>query len=463
MRSILSWSLAVLLLAAAGGCADRPPQTRSAVDRTYFFNGRVVRGDGTPPIRNASLLVENGVIVQLGADDAIATPEGARQVDLGGRTIMPLLVSLHVHLGYLDGRSFAAEHYSRASVLADLQRHAYHGVGAVAVLGSDADDTAFRIRAEQVDGTLTGYARIFTAGRGITAAGGWPTVLPALKDAPIQVTSEADARAAVERLGALDVDLVKIWVDDDGGRLPKLAPNLYAAVIDEAHRRDLKVVAHVFYLDDARRLVEAGIDGLVHSIRDRDVDQPLIDAMRERNVYYVPTLVAHETAFSYADAPAWVGEPTMRATVAAPVIEWLTSDAFLSEAAANPALEALRRQYATAQRNLKVLSDAGVTIGLGTDSGTANRFPGYMEHRELMLMVAAGMTPTQAITAATRNGIAFLARGRAGGLGAGSRADFMVLDGDPIADITTTRRILEVSHAATYLDRTHMAVRLPGP
>ena len=137
----------------------------------------------------------------------------------------------------------------------------------------------------------------------------------------------------------------------------------------------------MFSLDDAKGLVIAGIDGLVHSIRDRDVDQALIDGMRANDVFYVPTLVAHETAFSYADAPDWVGEPAMRATVAAPVIEWLTSDTFVSQAAMNPAMNELRDQYATAQRNLKALIDAGVTIGLGTDSGTSNRFPGYMEHR----------------------------------------------------------------------------------
>jgi len=219
----------------------------------------------------------------------------------------------------------------------------------------------------------------------------------------------------------------------------------------------------VFSLDDAKGLVIAGIDGLVHSIRDRDVDQALIDGMRANDVFYVPTLVAHETAFSYADAPDWVGEPAMRATVAAPVIEWLTSDTFVSQAAMNPAMNELRDQYATAQRNLKALIDAGVTIGLGTDSGTSNRFPGYMEHRELELMVAAGATPQQAIEAATSNGARILELEHAGAIGAGTRADFIVIEADPLADIVATRNIVEVSHGGRYLDREGMAVRQPDP
>ena len=257
------------------------------------------------------------------------------------------------------------------------------------------------------------------------------------------------------------MDLVKIWVDDNLGRIPKIAPDIYAAAIDEAHRFGLKAVAHVFYLEDARGLVDAGIDGLVHSIRDLDVDQELIDAMRRQDVFYVPTLVAHETAFSYAEAPSWVGEPAMRATVSAAVVEWISSEEFVSQAAQNPAVDELRQQYATAQRNLKALSDAGVTIGLGTDSGTTNRFPGYMEHLELELMVAAGMTPQQAIAAGTRNGALIMDRGRVGTVGAGKRADFMVVEGDPLDDITTTRNIVEVSHGGRYLERVNMAVRQP--
>ena len=455
----LSWLLATVAGVSLACSTSGPPTSSGDGDTVFYFNGRVVRGDESPAIDHAAFVVERGIMTRLAVQGGLEAPRGATAIDLAGRTVMPLLHTLHAHVGYLDGRTFAAENYSRDSVLADLQRHAYYGVGSVAVLGTDVGDIAFDIRDAQIRGDLPGYARLVTAGRGITTPGGWPTVIPGLKDAPRQVATEDEARAAVQELFERKADLVKIWVDDNLGTIPKIPLPIAAAAIDEAHRRGLKAVAHVFYLDDARALVEARIDGLMHSIRDRDVDDELIAMMREAGTYYVPTLVAHETAFSYADAPPWVGEPAMRETVPESMIAWLTSEEFLAPLRQNPALDGVRRQYAVAERNVKALHDAGVPIGLGTDSGTANRFPGYVEHRELELLVRAGLSPTQAITAATRNGAAFLGIERSGTLGASKRADFIVVDGDPLADIAATRRIVAVSHAGHYIDRDGMAIR----
>lgn len=443
---------------ACAGSESVPTDDTTAV--RYYVNGRVLRGDESPPIDGAAFVVQDGVVTRMAGDDGIDPPDGATTIDLEGRTVMPLLHSLHVHVGYLDGRTFTAGHYSRESILSDLQRHAFYGVGSVAVLGSDTGDVAFEIREARARGELSGYARLFTAGRGITTVGGWPTVIPALADAPTQVTTEDEARAAVALLADQRVDLVKIWVDDNMGALPTIPPEIYGAAIDEAHERGLRVVAHVFYLDDAKALVRAGVDGLVHSIRDREVDPELIEMMTSEGTFYVPTLVAHETAFSYADAPTWVGEPAMRATVPASIIDWLTSGEFLEQARQNPALEALRRQYRVAEHNVKALSDAGVVVALGTDSGTPNRFPGYVEHRELELLVAAGLSAADAIRAGTRNGAAMMKVARSGTIGAGKLADFIVVDGDPLADITTTRNIVAVSHGGEYLDREGMAIRV---
>ncbi len=447
-------------VAASVACAGgEPGPTVEATSAKFYVNGRVLRGDDSPPIERAAFVVEDGVVTRLAGDGNIDAPDGATTIDLEGRTVMPVLHSLHAHVGYLDGRTFTAEHYSRESVLSDLQRYAFYGIGSVAVLGSDTGDVAFEIRDAQTRGELSGYARLFTAGRGITTKGGWPTVIPALADAPTQVTTEAEARAAVAGLSEQRVDLVKIWVDDNLGTIPTIPPEIAGAAIDEAHERGLRVVAHVFYLDDAKALVRAGVDGLVHSIRDREIDAELIELMRAAETFYVPTLVAHETAFSYADAPAWVGEPAMRATVPSDMVDWLQSDEFLTQARQNPALEALRGQYRVAEHNVKALSDAGVVVALGTDSGTMNRFPGYVEHRELELMVAAGLSPSEALSAGTRNAAAMLEIERGGTFGAGKRADFIVVDGDPLTDITTTREIVAVSYGGDYLDRDTMAIR----
>jgi imidazolonepropionase-like amidohydrolase len=435
---------------------------------TYFEHGRVLVGDGTV-IEDAAFVVEDGIITAIGPASEVDHPAGSDRFDLANHTVMPFLHNLHGHVGYGGGAIFSASLYSRESILEDLNRYLYYGVGSVTVLGSDTGDTAFEIRDDQKAGTAGG-ARIFTAGRGITGRGGWPTSIPALADAPIQVNSEEEARQAVRDMAAKQVDFIKVWVDDNrtvtgqiyrAGRLtdqystiPKLRSEYYEAVIDEAHQNNIRVVAHVLYLNDAKSLVAAGVDGLVHSIRDRNVDQALIDAMLENEVFYVPTLTGHESAFIYGDEPDWVGEQAMRETVSAGSSARLTSPRTVGLAKQDPNAGLARRQYATALLNLKTLFDAGVTIAMGTDSGAMNRFPGYFEHRELKLMVDAGLTPEQVIRAATQTSAKLLGiEETTGTLAAGRLADFVLMPSDPNDDILNTRDIAEVFQGGRQVDR----------
>ena len=388
------------------------------------------------------MIADRGTIAAIGDNATVAAKAGgAKSIDLGAVTVMPLLHSLHVHPGYTQGTSLAARNYSRASILADLRRYAHYGIGSVLTLGSDAGDTALSLRTEQRQG-LTEGARLFTAGRGITVNNGWPTHVPVFADLPHQVATAEQGRAAVRALAESGVDVVKIWVDDGGGRVAKLPPAVYQAVIDEANARDLPVCAHVFYLEDARKLVDAGVSCLAHSIRDTDVDDAFIAMMKERDVLYVPTLVAHELVLAHADNAQWIGEPAMRETVSADVIAQVKSDAFVANVRKNPQLSALREQYAVAQRNLKRLHDAGVRIGLGADSGLLHRYPGYFEHRELELMVKAGMSAQDAIRAGTYVGARAL--GVADELTKGAPASFIALEKNPLDNIVHTRQIKAV-------------------
>ena len=441
-------AIALLTIALMAGCASEEPAAPSSA--THYQGMNVIVGDGATVIENAGMVVDSGKIVALGPADSVEAPAGASHVDWTGRTIMPLLHSLHVHVGYLVGDGMAAENYTRQSIMADLDRHAHYGVGAVLVLGSDVGDTAFAIREDQRQGHAGG-AKLYTVGRGVTSVGGWPTIIPAIAAAPQQVETEEQAREAVRSLAGQKVDAVKVWVDDAGGRVPKIAPELYGAAIDEANRHGLKVYAHVYYLDDAKGLVEAGVSFLAHSIRDQEVDDELIAMMQERGVGYVPTLVAHEASIAYADQSDWIGESAMRETVDAVLIETLTSEAFVENAGANPGLAAMREQYETALVNVKKLHDAGITIGLGTDSGTTNRFPGYFEHREIELLVDAGLTPHQAIAAVTRNSAEAL--GLDGTLHVGAPAGFVLLRSDPLSDVRNTRDIEAVYFDGEKIDR----------
>ena len=428
--------IALAILAVAFGCAQPEPEPTSTA--THFHGMTLIAGDGSDAIANAAMIVDHGTIVAVGEADSVSAPAGARSVDLSGRTIMPLLHSVHVHLGYLIGDGMAAENYSRESMLADLESHAHYGLGSVLSLGADAGDTAFNVREDQKAGRAGG-ARLFTVGRGLTSVGGWPTNIAAIAAGPQQVETEEEARDAVRAMAERKADAIKIWVDDAGGRLPKISPELFGAAIDEASQLGLKVLAHVYYLDDAKALVEAGVSGLAHSIRDAEVDDELIEMMLANDVFYVPTLVAHQSTSAYADQEEWIGEASMRESVDPALVDKLMSAEYVENLNASPGLPAQREQYQTALINVKKLSDAGVAIALGTDSGTTNRFPGYFEHRELKLMVDAGMTPAQAITAGTKDSAAVVRL--AGTLSEAAPADFLVLTSNPLEDIRSTREI----------------------
>src|SRR5262245_23391829 len=447
--------VAVTLLGVLAGCGEAPAKKEAeaaAADIGWFQNVRLIPGDGSPAIQDAFVTVENGKITKIGSKAEVPAPKGANRVDLAGQTIMPVLVNLHGHVGLIKAGAFGTENYSRESVLNDVYRYGYYGVEYIASLGTDTD-VAFSVRDEQRQGKLAG-AQLYTAGRGITAKGGWPT--PILKGVPMEVGTEAEARKAVNDMAAKKVDLIKIWVDDNMGALPKLSPALSAAIIDEAHKKNLKVVAHVFYLADAKELVKAGVDGLMHSIRDREVDDDLINAMKSKNVIYTPTLTAHESKFVYVDNPKWLGEQSMREVFPSNLSAYAESDVFVGKMRRDPNLAKFREQYAMAQKNLKKMASAGVKIGLGTDSGAANTFTGYFEHREIELMEAAGMAPADIIKAATATSADFLGIKDGGVLAPGKTANFLVLTANPLDKARNTREIFTIYMNGHEIDRAAM-------
>jgi imidazolonepropionase-like amidohydrolase len=391
------------------GAVDLAPQAQDAV--TALEGVRVIAGDGRAPLENATIVISGGRIAELGPSATVRVPAGASRVTLTGKTVMPTIVDTHVHL------STTAE-----ALLADLRRRAQFGVGAAMSLGLDPPGDVFKVRTE----APAGFARYFTAGRGITLPE------PGRSEVPYWVTTEAEARQAVRDQAALKVDFIKIWVDDRDGKYKKMPATIYAAVIDEAHKAKLRVAAHIFNLTDAKGLLKAGIDAFAHGIRDVDVDDELVTLIRARKqVVLIPNMPDRGVAADYS----W--------------LKGSVPDAELSKIqAASTDRPQTQAAWGVQARNLKRLADAGVTIALGTDGNTA-----WAPHVEMADMVAAGMTPMQVIVAATRNGAEFLRMNDSGTIAIGKNADLLVLDGNPAEDITKTRMISAVYLKGVKVER----------
>lgn len=368
---------------------------------TLFEGARVIVGDGRV-IENAAIVVSDGKIAQVGRAADVKAPAGATRVSLTGKTVMPTIIDTHVHTSQ-----------TREALTQDLTRRAYYGVSAALSMGQDTEAAAFDLRAMPIPGA----ARIFSAGRGITAPE------PGRTMAPYWITTAAEGRKAVQEQAARKVDIIKIWVDDRDGKFMKLTPELYGAVIDEAHKNKLRVTAHLFTLQDAKGLWKAGIDAFAHGVRDRDVDQEFMAMLKTR--------------------PAFVLVPNLPDRGVKTDMSWLKESLQPAELqkleAGNTDRPEAQTQFGIQARNLAKMNSAGVRIAVGSDGNNP-----WAPHVEMADMVAAGMTAAQVIVAATRNGAEFLRMTDSGTIEAGKSADLLVLDANPLDDITNTRRISSV-------------------
>jgi imidazolonepropionase-like amidohydrolase len=390
---------------ALAGCAV--PAANEAVKA--YEGARLIVGDGRV-IENATLVVDGTTLAHAGAASEVRVPAGAVRFNLGGKTVMPMLIDTHVHLSS-----------TRDALLRDLRLRAYYGVSTALSLGTDAYEV-LDLRGHQLPGT----ARFLSAGRGITMPE------PGRTAAPYWVTTEAEGRKAVDEGAAHKVDIVKIWVDTRDGKYKKLTSEIYGAIIDQAHKRGLRVTAHIFDLADAKGLIRAGIDAFAHGVRDQDIDEELVAMFRQRpNLVLTPNLPERGVKVDLG----WLRPG-------------LPADEFARLEAANTDRPIAQAFFRIQARNLAKLHAAGVRITLGTDGNRP-----WGPHEEMQDMVLAGMTPMQVIVAATRNSAEFLRLEDAGTLQAGKSADFIVLDANPLDDITNTRRISAVVLRGAAVDR----------
>jgi imidazolonepropionase-like amidohydrolase len=424
MTPVAGVAMAVCALTAQDRVQRKAPPPKA------FVGARLIDGTDRPPVPNATIVVQDGRVMAAGAD--VAIPPIAERISLAGKTVIPGLVNAHGHVG--DTAGLEAGRYSAANVARDLRLYAAYGVTTVVSLGGD-QAAGFAARDAQRTASLD-RARIFVAG---------PVLAP---------KSPEDARRLVAEDEALKVDIVKIRVDDNLGTTPKMAPEVYRAVIDEAHARHLPVAVHLFYLADAKALLDAGADFIAHSIRDADVDEAVIAALKKRDVCVCPTLMREVSTFVYESTPPFFSDPFFVKFADTATVERLNEPARQEAMRTSAAAQRYKVALEVANRNLKKLADAGVTIAMGTDTGPPARFQGYFEQLELEMMSKAGLTPRQALNAATRDAARCMKlQNEVGTIEAGKWADFVALDADPLADIRNTRAIDSVWIAGNRVAR----------
>ena len=409
MRRATMFSVATAAIAAVLYGWSVPASGQAPV--TAFEGARIIVGDGSPAIEKGTIVVNGTTIQAVGAN--VQVPAGAQRVNLSGKTVMPMILDTHIHAPA-----------TREQMIRDMRRRVYWGVGAAMSMGTDTTDDVFKVRDETRN--MPGTARLLTAGRGVTG------IEKGREQSAYWVGTVAEARKVVQENAAKRPDIIKIWVDDRDNTVPKLTPELYGAIIEEAHKQKVRVTAHIFDLEDGKGLLKANVDAFAHSVRDRDVDQDFLNMMKQRpNVTVNPNLPSPGRTWD---------------------ISWLQgripADEYANVQKANVDNPKQAEAFGIQARNLKRLTDQGARIVLGTDGNTP-----WAPHQEMEAMAMAGMTPMQVIVASTGRAAEFLRFTDAGTLQAGKSADMIVLDANPLDNITNTRRINAVYYRGQMVNR----------
>jgi imidazolonepropionase-like amidohydrolase len=378
---------------------------------TAFEGARIIVGDGSAVIEKGTIVVNGTTIQAIGAN--VQVPAGAQRVNLAGKTVMPMILDTHIHAPA-----------TREQMIRDLRRRAYWGVGGAMSMGTDTTDVVFKVRDETRN--MPGTARLLTAGRGVTG------IEKGREPAAYWVGTVAEARKVVQENAAKRPDIIKIWVDDRDNTVPKLTPELYGAIIEEAHKQKVRVTAHIFDLEDGKGLLKANVDAFAHSVRDRDVDQEFLNMMKQRpNVTVNPNLPSPGKMWDIA----WLQGK-------------IPADEYANVQKANVNDPKQAEAFGIQARNLKKLSDQGARIVLGTDGNIP-----WAPHQEMEAMAMAGMTPMQVIVASTSRAAEFLRFTDTGTLQTGKSADLLVLDANPLDNITNTRQINAVYYRGQMVNR----------
>jgi imidazolonepropionase-like amidohydrolase len=391
-------------------------------------NATIISDIQPRPVEKATILIDGNRFSHIGLE--IAPPEGATVIDLEGLTVLPGLIDCHLHLG-----GFVINEPSRAigqvsffdafpffwDYLRSFKRRRQLAIeNGVTTIRSAGDNYPHivHLRDKIQAGRVTG-PRIFASGPIFTAPGGHPagTIYKSnkyiIEHATRQVDNIKDAKGKVKELVEGGVDCIKAVYSDINAmdithKVPRLALNVLGAMADEAHRYNLRIMVHTGSPAETKDAVNAGADSIEHGILpgtdSTEFQDDIVRMMVDRGTYYVPTI-----------AIAWAYQKTYH------------------------------KLFSALKKAIKQLHDAGVNIALGTDSGTPGVVIGKAVHKEMELMVEAGLTPIEAIKAATSNAAQNIGKGNElGTIEEGKLADITVITGNPLEEVSRTRDIVMV-------------------
>lgn len=423
---LLSLAALAAILSVCFACS-KPSDTAVDVGNIEVFVGAtIIDGSGNEPIREGIFTIRDGRFEMIGTAATTTVPDGAVTHDLKGKFVVPGIINAHGHVG--ETRGIEGGHYSAENIVDNLHIYAHYGVTTVVSLGGDGKEAeALRQVKDPQDGDVNNpHARLFIAG------------------AVINGELATEAAAGVDSNAHMGVDIMKIRVDDNLGTSRKMPEDIYRAVIKRSHELGYKLAAHLYYLEDARKLVDAGADVLAHSIRDERVPADFAQMLANKKIPYCPTLTRELSTFVYGETPNFFGDPFFYQVYDSATVAPLKAKERQMEVRKSKAASTYKAQLPVAQANLKILSDAGVPIVFGTDSGVPTRFMGYFEHIEMQMMQEAGLTPMQIIVSASKNAAERLELKDLGLIAPGNWGDFLVLDADPLEDIRNMRRLSAV-------------------